>query len=75
MVTHEIADKTRLFKNFRSFRNNMKALIDISRSIWGKVKDFATVEDLSLNSAVESLITEALKEHGYFLQRKEEDKE
>jgi len=44
----------------------MKRLIDINRWLWGKVKDLATVKDVSLNAAVESLLTEALRNHGYF---------
>jgi hypothetical protein len=45
----------------------MKALIDIERQIWGKVKDFATVRDISVSSAVELLLKQALTESGYFL--------
>jgi hypothetical protein len=35
--------------------------------IWGKVKDFATVRDLSLNSAVEQLLQKGLTDNGYFV--------
>jgi hypothetical protein len=45
----------------------MKALIDIERQIWGKVKDFATVRDISVSSAVELLLKQTLTESGYFL--------
>jgi len=50
----------------------MKTLIDINRYIWGKVKDFATVRNLSLNTAVESLLTQALDEFGYSTKKQEE---
>jgi hypothetical protein len=50
----------------------MKTLIDINRYVWGKVKDFATVRNLSLNVAVESLLISALEEFGYSLEKREE---
>jgi hypothetical protein len=50
----------------------MKTLINISRYIWGKVKDFATVKDISVNSAVEILLSHALKEIGYSVGKKVE---
>ena len=43
----------------------MKTLIDVNRNVWGKVKDFATVKDISVNSAVDLLLSHALKEFGY----------
>lgn len=43
----------------------MKTLIDVSRNVWGKVKDFATVKDISVNSAVDVLLSHALEELGY----------
>ena len=43
----------------------MKTLIDIRRLVWGKVRDFASVKDLTVSSAVEHLLTEALNSHGY----------
>ncbi|HEY7570076.1 MAG TPA: hypothetical protein VH796_01785 [Nitrososphaeraceae archaeon] len=43
----------------------MKTLIEISRPIWGKVKDIATVKDISVSFAVEELLTEALANSGY----------
>ena len=49
----------------------MKTIIEINRSIWGKVKDFATVKDVSLNSAVELLITSGLNSFGYSIQLEE----
>jgi hypothetical protein len=45
----------------------MRTLIEVKRQIWGKVKDFATVEDISVSFAVEKLLTEALANSGYFL--------
>jgi hypothetical protein len=50
----------------------MKTLIDVKRCLWGKVKDYATVNSLSLNSAVEDLLKEALCSKGYFLLDEEE---
>jgi hypothetical protein len=46
---------------FRLFSVNMKALLEIDRVIWGKVKDFATVNNISLSSAVRFLIISGLK--------------
>jgi hypothetical protein len=40
----------------------MKALIDVERKTWGKVKNFATVNRLSLNNAVEQLLQSGLKQ-------------
>lgn len=40
----------------------MKTLISIDNRIWGKVKDYATVKELSLNSAVQQLLETALIE-------------
>jgi hypothetical protein len=40
----------------------MKTLINVDNRIWGKVKDYATVQKLSLSSAVESLLKNALRE-------------
>lgn len=51
-----------LFRNLR-----MKTLIEIPRPIWGKVKDLATVEDISVSLAVVKLLTKALANSGYFL--------
>lgn len=52
----------------------MKALIQIKRQIWGKVKDIATVRNISVNLAVEQLLTQALTESGYLLTEPEEIK-
>lgn len=45
----------------------MKTLIEVSRQVWGKVKDFATVKDISVNVAVDQLLRYALTESGYLL--------
>jgi hypothetical protein len=50
----------------------MKILVDVDRTVWGKVKDFATVRELSLNLAVTQLLRNALKQIGYSIERKEE---
>jgi hypothetical protein len=42
----------------------MNTLIDVDRSTSGKVKQFATVRDVSLNKAVEFLLIHALSELG-----------
>jgi len=49
----------------------MKALIDVPRPIWGKVKNFATVKDIPLSYAVEKLLAEALAHTGDFLDSSE----
>ena len=53
----------------------MKTLIEIPRQIWGKVKEFATVKDISVNFAVEQLLTDGLIESGYILGKPEDGKE
>jgi hypothetical protein len=47
----------------------MKTLIEINRILWGKVKDYATVNELNLYSAVEQLIAQALISNGYSLKQ------
>jgi hypothetical protein len=47
----------------------MKTLIKVNRGLWGKVKDYATVNDLNLYSAVERLLTQALISNGYSLRQ------
>lgn len=49
----------------------MKTVIDVNRFVWGKVKYFATVKKLTLNSAVELLLINALKKSGYFAEKEE----
>jgi hypothetical protein len=53
----------------------MKTLIEVDRAIWGKVKDFATIKKLSLNSALDYLLTTALNGIGYSIQKEERSKE
>lgn len=45
----------------------MKTLIDIPRFVWGKVRDFATVNEITASSAVEQLLIQALNSNGYEL--------
>jgi hypothetical protein len=45
----------------------MKTLIEIPRFIWGKVRDFATVNEITASSAVEQLLIQALNSNGYEL--------
>lgn len=52
----------------------MKTLIDVNRCLWGKVKNYATVNSKSLNSAVKDLLMQALNENGYFVSEKKEKK-
>jgi hypothetical protein len=51
----------------------MKVLVDVDKNIWGKVKDFATVKELSLNLAVSQLLHSALKQIGYSIEKKGEN--
>ena len=43
----------------------MKTLIVVPNRTWGKVKNFATIKELSLNTAVDYLLNHALTEHGF----------
>jgi hypothetical protein len=43
----------------------VKTLIEIDRKVWGRVKNFATVRDASLNTAVGYLLSFALDSSGY----------
>jgi hypothetical protein len=51
----------------------LKILVDVDRTIWGKVKDFATVKELYLNQAITQLLHSALKQFGYSIEKKEEN--
>jgi hypothetical protein len=42
----------------------VKTLISINRTTWGDVKRYATVQDLTLNSAIEFLLRTALDRLG-----------
>lgn len=54
------------FKYFKYFRElYMKTLINVHDRIWAEVKYYATVQRLSLNSAVESLLKKALSKLEY----------
>jgi hypothetical protein len=62
-----------IYKNFTDIKSvKMKTLIDVNRCLWGKVKNYATVNSKSLNSAVTDLLTQALNDNGYFVLEKEE---
>ena len=50
----------------------MKILVDVDRTVWGKVKYFATVREVSLNLAVTQLLSNALKQTAYSTEKKEE---
>jgi hypothetical protein len=52
--------KYKCLTNFRNLRKIMKTLININNRVWGKVKAYATVKELSLNLAVEHLLDTAL---------------
>lgn len=44
----------------------MKTLITVDNRIWGKVKEYATVRQISLSSAIEQLLMKALRHaHGF----------
>jgi hypothetical protein len=43
----------------------MRTLIDVRRFVWGKVRDFATVNEITASSAVERLLIQALNSNGY----------
>jgi hypothetical protein len=45
----------------------MKTLIEVRRATWGKVKEFATVRELSLSLAVQQLLQHSLADEGYGL--------
>jgi hypothetical protein len=52
----------------------MKTLIEIKRNLWGKVKYYATVNDLNLHSAVENLLLQALISNGYHIREGGDEK-
>lgn len=45
--------------------NSRKTLVDITLPIWAKVRYFATIKELSINEAVERLLSEALSNCNY----------
>lgn len=52
----------------------MKALIDIKRQLWAEVKYLAIVRNISVNMAVEQLLSQALKQASYLQVELEEVK-
>ena len=53
-----------------SSSDRRKTLVDIDLSIWAKVRHFATMHRLSVNSALEMLLVKALDSSGYVAQMK-----
>ena len=51
------------------YTNRRKTLVDIDLSIWAKVRHFATMQKLSVNSAVERLLDRALASSGYIAEK------
>jgi hypothetical protein len=49
----------------------MRILIQVNRNLWGKVKDFATVKDLTLPSAVDQLLQRGLIDYGFVKEHEE----
>jgi hypothetical protein len=47
-----------------NYTNRRKTLVDIDLSIWAKVRHFATMQKLSINSALEMLLAKALVNNG-----------
>ncbi len=45
----------------------MRTVIDVDRNTWANVKHFATLEKLTLNIAVQTLLENALSKFGYRL--------
>jgi hypothetical protein len=45
--------------------NKRKTLIDIDLTTWAKVRYFATIKELSINEAVEILLTKGLSTYGH----------
>jgi hypothetical protein len=48
----------------------MRILIELNRILWGKVKDFATVKDLTLPSAVDQLLRQGLIDYVFVKEEK-----
>jgi hypothetical protein len=44
-----------------------KRLIDIDKYVWGALKQFATVEERSINSALSLILQEALAKKGFVI--------
>jgi hypothetical protein len=52
------------------YTNRRKTLVDIDLSIWAKVRHFATMQRLSVNTALETLLAKALDSSGYIAEMK-----
>jgi hypothetical protein len=52
----------------------MKTVVEVARHIWADVKHLATKEHITLNSALEMLLVEALENRGYQYQQSENSK-
>lgn len=50
----------------------MKTLIEVNRTLWGNVKNFATVKGLTLHSAVEQLLRQGLIGKGFLIKEGKE---
>jgi hypothetical protein len=53
----------------------MKKLIEVDRPMWARVKYFATIKNITLKSALELLITQALDHSGVSIHNEEERNE
>ena len=58
-------------KIFTILNNLMRTLVDVVRFLWAKVKDFATVRDLTLSCALNRLLVIALSSQGYGIKKEE----
>jgi hypothetical protein len=43
----------------------LKTLIEVQNGTWGRVKNFGTVKNLTLKTAVDYLLDQALTKHGF----------
>jgi hypothetical protein len=53
----------------------MKKLIEVDRPMWARVKYFATIKNMTLRSALELLISQALDHSGVFTHNEEQRSE
>ena len=47
-----------------------KTLVDINLTVWAGVKHFATIQDISVNKAVELLLDRGLRDYEYIIKKK-----
>ena len=47
-----------------NLNSKRKTLLDIELSIWGRVKYFATIKEMSVNKAVQLLLEQSLNKWG-----------